>query len=119
MADQLDDIFAVPLEAQEPVSDTAADPVPEPVAEAPAPEPVTPEVQTERGPEEPKPGYVPLAAMMDERDKRKAAEERATRLEQAQQTAPQAIPDAYDDPEATWLFSSSIFSRLYSSRRWN
>lgn len=100
MADFLDQAFPENEAQDAEVVETPA-PAPEPVAEAPEPEPVTPEVQTERPPEEPKPGYVPLAAMMDERDKRKAAEERAARLEQAQQEASQqrVIPDPYDDPD--------------------
>jgi len=101
MADELDDIFQVPLEASEPVAEPAViEPVPEPVAEAISPEPVTPEVQTQPVPEDPRAGYIPIAKMLDERDKRKAAEERADRLErERQQAQPQAIPDAYDDPE--------------------
>lgn len=66
---------------------TAAQPEAAPVAE-PAPvaaaEPVKPE-----------PGHVPLSALMDERDKRKAAEERAAALE-GQQPAPEP---AYLDPD--------------------
>jgi len=116
MADFLDQAFPE-NEAQDAEVVETPTPAPEPVAEAPTPEPVTPEVQTERAPEEPKPGYVPLAAMMDERDKRKAAEERAARLEQAQQTAPQAIPDAYDDPEGYLAFQQQHLSQALQAQK--
>jgi len=120
MADELDDIFAVPLEAQEPVPDTAADPVPEPVAEAVTPEPVTPEVQT--APEEPRNGFVPIAAMMDERDQKKeerakriAAEERLAELERSRQ--PQSIPDPYDDPEGNTAYLQGQLSEALQKQK--
>lgn len=116
MADFLDQAFPE-AEGLEPEVVEAPAPAPEPVAEAPEPEPVTPEVQTERPPEEPKPGYVPLAAMMDERDKRKAAEDRANRLEQAQQSAPQAIPDAYDDPEGYLAFQQQHLQQALQQQK--
>ena len=115
MADFLDQAFPEPEALEAEVAETP-NPAPEPVAEAVPPEPVAPEVQTER-PEEPKPGYVPLAAMMDERDKRKAAEERAARLEQAQQSAPQAIPDAYDDPEGYLAFQQQHLQQALQAQK--
>ncbi|MFZ5667954.1 MAG: hypothetical protein ACOY4K_00520 [Pseudomonadota bacterium] len=67
----------------------------EPVAEAtpePAPEP-TPQPQ----PEPVQPGHVPITAMLEERDKRKALEERLRQIEAQRQQ--QAAPDPYEDPE--------------------
>jgi len=52
-------------------------------------------------PKQPEPGFVPIAAMLDARDRAKAAEERLRQLEeqarQAQQQVP--MPDPYEDPE--------------------
>ncbi len=74
-------------------------PAAEPVAEAPAPEPVEPaaEVQAETVPEKQDGKFIPIGALMDERDKRKAAEERIRQFE-AQQPKQAAI-DPYDDPQ--------------------
>lgn len=120
MADQLDDIFPTdeaPIEA-EPAPEVI-EPVSEPEAEAVEPEPATPEVQTQAAPEERQPGFVPLAAMMDERDRRKAAEERANQLEQAQQAAAQAqtIPDAYDDPEGYLAFQQQHLQQALQQQK--
>lgn len=65
-----------------------AQPDPAPVAE-PAPVAVAEAAK-------PEPGHVPLSALMDERDKRKAAEDRARTLEEQQQ--PPREP-AYIDPD--------------------
>lgn len=72
----------------------------EPVAEASAPEPVEPAAVVAAPvaePTRPEPGYVPLAAMMDERDKRKALEEQLAAYQRAQQ--PAYVPDALTDPD--------------------
>lgn len=76
-----------PAEAQAPaeaVAETAPEPQPEP----------TPAPQT------PKDGpMAPVAALLDERDKRKAAEQRLAELEaRLAQQQPQETPDPYDDP---------------------
>ncbi len=71
-----------------------------PVVE-PAPEPVaTPEPEPEQ-PAEKREGFVPIAAMLDERDKRKAAEAERLALQEQLKTreTPQTIPDPFDDPE--------------------
>ena len=71
---------------------------PEPALEAlvavePAPEPAPPVTVA---PEPVQPGHVPLSAMLEERDKRKAVEERLRAYEAQQQ---QWTPDPYEDPE--------------------
>lgn len=72
----------------------APEPAPEPVEAAPEPEPVAPVQPT---PEPVQPGHVPITAMLEERDKRKALEEQLRRYQaQAQQ---QQAPDPYEDPE--------------------
>lgn len=77
-----------------------------PPAEAPAPADVAAETAPEPQPEPapaaqtPKDGpMAPVAALLDERDKRKAAEQRAAELEaRLAQQQPQEAPDPYDDP---------------------
>lgn len=89
------------------LDDLGASPEPQPQeaqteTEAPAPVVVeAPEVQ----PEKPEPGFVPIGALMDERDKRKAAakeleEAKAelARQAQARQSQPR-IPDPLDDAQ--------------------
>lgn len=67
-----------------------------PTAETPNPEPA---------PQDKGDKIVPLAALLDERDKRKAAEARIAALEAAKPQAEQAaIPDPYDDPEGYTAF---------------
>lgn len=77
------------------------------VEEATAPaEPAQPEPVEEPAPvapaePKPEPGYVPISAIMDERDKRQAAERELARIRatQVQQTAPAPVPDVFDDPQ--------------------
>src|SRR6478735_1788096 len=99
MADFLEQVLgeaepATPVE--EPI---VGNPAVEPIAEV-ASEPVAPAAEVVAQPEaaKPEPGYVPISALMDERDKRKAAEAKA------QQYAPhpqqQQAPDPFDDPQA-------------------
>jgi hypothetical protein len=98
MADFLDQAFP---EAEAPEAEVVEtpNPVPETVAEAPAPEPVIPEVQDVVVPEKPEAGFIPIAALMDERDKRRALEERIRQFESQQPQAQPAMPDPYDSPE--------------------
>lgn len=73
---------------------------------SPAPEPaLEPEPVIEQQPEEPKGAHhVPLAVLLDERDKAKAAKQEAAELkrqlaEYQAKATPQAIPDPYEDPQ--------------------
>jgi len=93
MADFLEEAF--PVENQvTPETPIVPEVAPEIVAEAPPPEPVAPE------PVEPQQDgrFVPLAAVLDERDKRKALEARIAEFERNQQAQPQTAPDPFDDP---------------------
>lgn len=76
--------------AQEPEQPAPVEPAP--VEPAQAAQPVV-------EPKQPEPGFVPIGAMLDTRDKLKAAEAELTQL-RAQQ-APQQVqmPDPYEDPE--------------------
>jgi hypothetical protein len=113
------------LDGEEPV-DTAT-PAPEPVQEAPeapqdgetaepAAEP-TPEPASEPAPAPtPDPGFVPLTAVLDEREKRQAAERRAQEMERRaqdleaqRQAAP--IPDPYEDPDGYRAFQTQQFQQ--------
>lgn len=122
MADFLDQAFPE-AEGAEPEVVEAPAPAPEPVAEAPEPEPVTPEVHEQTAPEERQPGYVPLAAMMDERDQKKdernrriALEAELDQLRQSQQQK-QAIPDAYDDPEGYLAFQQQHLQQALQQQK--
>lgn len=94
--DFVDRIFAEQPQEVEPV-ETA----PEPVNEAPTPEPApevaepTPEPAPE--PEQRGPGYVPIDAMLTERERRQAVERELEQLRRQQVQQP-AAPDAFDDP---------------------
>lgn len=72
---------------------------------------------TELAPEQTKPteGFVPLGAVLDERDKRKAAEARLAQLEQqAAQRQPFQRPDAYEDPDGAAAYDKAqIGGELY------
>jgi hypothetical protein len=83
-------------EAQEPV----AEPAPEPVAT----EPVAPVAE----PAKPDPGFVPLAAVLDERDRRKQLEAELARI-QAQQQPPEPI-DIYDPEQLAAFQQQQIIS---------
>lgn len=73
-------------------------PDPEPALEA-LTEPATPTEPpvVPQAPKQPDPGFVPVTAMLDERDKRKALE--AELAQYRAQHQPQETPDVYDDPE--------------------
>lgn len=87
------------------LDDLGASPEPQPQeAQTPieAPAPIVVEA-SEAQPEKPEPGFVPIGALMDERDKRKAKDEELKRISaeleqmrQARQEAPR-IPDPLDD----------------------
>lgn len=85
--------------AEEPQVETPEEPEAEPKAEVETPEPVL--ELTELAPEQTKPteGFVPLGAVLDERDKRKAAEAERDALRARQAPTPVQMPDPYEDPE--------------------
>lgn len=90
MSDVLDAMFEAPTPEPAPVVETVAPEV-QPAPEAPAPEPAA-----EPTPARPEPGFVPIAAVMDERLKRRDLEKEVAQL-RTQQTPPKAA-DPYDDP---------------------
>ena len=83
----------------------APEPVVEPIVEEPVaiePSPFVPPVV----PAAPEPGHIPVAALMDERDKRKAVEEQLRALQA--QIQPQQVPDPIEDPEGALAYQASL-----------
>lgn len=81
------------------VEEAAAAPV-ETAPEAPQVEPPAPEP----APQDKGDKFVPLAAMLDERDKRKALEAELAAIRAKAPAEQPAIPDPYDDPEGYTAF---------------
>lgn len=88
-----------PVEPQEPTPE-AVEPAPEPA------NPFTPPVVEAK----PDPGFVPITAMLEEREKRQAEKARADALEArlAAQQQPAAIPDQWEDPEGYAAHQQSL-----------
>jgi len=108
--DETPETVAVEIEVKAGETQAPAQPKPEvepaPKPEPPQPAPEVPLELTERADgTKAEPGYVPLGALLDTRDKLKAAEARASQLEQEQaqyrasQQQSQAMPDMFEDPE--------------------
>lgn len=98
MADELIDFLT--LDGELPAAETRQEPTteqpapseaPAPAEQITAPEPVTPVAP-------PSPGFVPLSAVLDEREKRQALERQLQELQRKQQPAPVA-PDVTSDPK--------------------
>lgn len=86
--------------AEEPKQEPKPEPQPEEAKADEKPLELT-EVVVE-APKQVEPGFVPIAAMLDARDKAKAAEAELQRLraaQQQQQQRPLQMPDPYEDPE--------------------
>lgn len=137
-AESVDDLSPSP--APEPSSDRArgADgkfigkaetdapaPSPEPIVApvdaqpAPAVQPAPAATPAPATPVQPEPGHVPISAMLDEREKRQAAERALAALQakQAAEPAPQR-PDATADPEAARKFDQNEMEmRLFAQNR--
>lgn len=100
--------------AEEPKLETVEEPKPqEPEPEAPKAEDVLELDTPVEAPKQPEPGFVPLAAMLDTRDKLKAAEAELARYRAAQQQ-PVEMPDPYEDPEGFQAAQQAqVNSQLY------
>lgn len=115
--------------AEEPKAETPAGPTP---ATEAAPEPeatpqsAEPEVleltEVAPGTPKPEPGFVPLAAMLDERDRAKALKAELDQLRASQQQQqPVQAPDPIEDPEgfANWQ-QATVGQALYQTNlRWS
>jgi hypothetical protein len=114
------DVFDAVFEGKEekqaipPAEQPAEPPQMEPQAEAPAPEAAQPPIET--APPEPAPQRddrnVPLVALLDEREKRKALEAELAQLRaKAEPQQPANVPDPYDDPEGYHAFVNDVVQR--------
>jgi len=118
-----DDDFLAAIEADNidaPEADETVEPVVVEQQEAPEPaiEPVAePVVEPARQEVRPEPQHVPLTAMLDERDKRKAAETELAQIRaQQQQQQPASAPDMFEDPEGFRVHQEqSVQAALYQS----
>lgn len=84
---------------------------PEPVVEAVPVEPVEPAepvltVTAPVAPSQPEPGFVPIAVVLDTRDKLKAAEAELAQYRAQQQ--PQQVPDPIEDPEGSAAYQQAL-----------
>lgn len=99
---------------------TTEAPAVEPAAEEVTAEPVAEPVVVEAAPEpaKPEPGFVPFAAVLDERDKRKELQAEIERMRQAQPAAqPQPLPDMFEDPEGyTSALAQTFEHRIYQTQ---
>lgn len=67
---------------------------------------------------QPEASHIPIAALLDERDKRKKAEERLQQLE-AQHRKPQQAPSVQDDPEGFAQYVQQVQERAVISSRFD
>lgn len=105
-------------EQEEQVTEPAVEPAPEPeapVVEEPVNPLVAPVVEAK-----PDPGFVPITAVLDERDKRQKLEAELAQY-RAQQQQPQAVPDKWEDPDAYEAFrDQKLQHELYQQNlRWS
>ena len=86
----------------------------------PQPQP-TPEVPEQRAPEptQPPPGFIPLAAVLDEREKRKELERELAQYRSQQAQPNQAPPSFYDDPEAFAAYQQEQFAGIERNIRFS
>jgi hypothetical protein len=110
MTDFLTEVFEAPKDESPVVAPIEAveKEVSEPVIEQLS----APVVETPAEPEK-QPAMVPIAALLDERDKRKAAE---ARIPLETQPAPK-VPDPYDDPEGYHNFTQTEINRVAVATR--
>jgi hypothetical protein len=95
-------------------AETVLQPELEPVIEAPqelVPE-LEPKVETPAEPEK-QPGMVPLAALLDERDKRKQFEAQV----KAQEAPAVVVPDPYDDPNGYNQYTEAKINQMMTAQR--
>ncbi len=104
-----------PAEQAEPIVETKVEPA---QAASQPPAQTQPEPPKSAEPAKPEPGFIPIAAMLDEREKRRKAEERAAALE-AQHRRPQQTPSVQDDPEGFAQYVQQIQERAAVSSRFD
>lgn len=115
MAEESEELFA---DVGAAVLGEVEQPIEQPVEEASVAEPIEPvEPQPEpvAVPEKPEAGYIPIAAMMDERDRRKAAEAQLARFREQQQ-APE-VPNPFDDPDGYAAHQTQMVEQRLTQER--
>lgn len=98
----------------EPIEETVEEPVtpePEPDPE-PEPEPVVEEPASKGG------NFVPIDAMLTERERRQAAERELQQLRE-QQTQQAVVPDPYDDPQGYASYQDRIIEEKLTAQRFS
>lgn len=114
------DFLETVLGDAEPEAPVEAEPVtPESVVQEAVtpPEPEAPVVEAAPEHVKPEPGFVPISALMDERDKRKAAEERAKQFAPKPEAA--IVPDPLDDPVAYNAYMGQQLEARVAQERFN
>lgn len=103
-----DEAEAIEQPVEPVVEETPAETVAEPAPAEPAAEPAKPE-----------PGFVPFAAVLDERDKRKKLEQENEDLRKRTQAPvePTPLPDMFEDPQGyTQALAQTFEQRLYQQQ---
>jgi len=121
MADFLESVLSSeePPAMEEPIAPEIQQPAEPAPAEQPAP--LAPEPPQEPAPVEPaapQQGFVPIAAMLDERDRRKALEAQIAHY-QAQPQQVQQAPDPLDDPEGFQAYLNGHLTQALTQQRFD
>lgn len=121
-----DEDFLAAVEADNAgVEEPKEEPAPLELTEEAPQEPVQAEQPVEPTPEpeaRPEPQHVPITAMLDERDKRKALEQELAQLRaMQQQQQPQAVPDVFEDPDGFAAYQDQKINELLYQQnlRWS
>lgn len=97
-----------------PIEEQAQEPAKEPAQQPDTPVEEQPAVTVDTPKPTPEPGYAPIAALLDERDKRKALEQKLAQFEQPKEEP--KIPDIFEDPEGRLSVQDKKFeSRIYQT----
>lgn len=103
---------AIEEEAQEPEATPE-----EPAEQQDAPVEEQPSGNVETPAPKPEPGFVPFAAVLDERDRRKTLEAEIERMKAQVKPAPVEVPDVFQDPEAyTAHLERQFENKLYQQQ---
>ncbi len=122
MSDPLDDVFPAEETVEAPAETVAEEVVQEVVAEPETVEPQQEAQTVETAAQEAEARQVPLTVVLDERDKRKAAEAERDRYKQQweqsqQRPAPQDVPDPYDDPKGFAAYQEQRVQEAVTQQR--
>lgn len=120
-----DEDFLTDIDKDDPIEETEAVEPTEPQEEVQTEEvsqgneaPPEPVAEPVVEPKQPEPGYVPLNAVLDEREKRKALEAQLAKYQAAErQPETQEVPDMFEDPEGWQNYQRQEYKQeLYRQR---